>query len=268
MFRNPLYLNVHLLRSLADYHGYDLPGDREVTRRTRDESRRRAGVDKVINVGGEGEKEDEVTERYSLEFRPVRALNDVVDRLLREEAVVDLTTDENQAVLRRSIIQAEGELELSPVTEVGAFVSAFVPSMVEQMAAGREEPEFDPAIMGQMFLGGAPAAAMHVFTMDVQAYHFIVLVDPKHLHEDATMDDLEGEFTLLATVDRIIPEGASKSLDRYLMPTMNRATRRMFGGKTLIEMVESLGDVLGNEIDPDALTVSGPAMIVTPVGIY
>lgn len=268
MFRNPLYLNEPLLRSLADYYGVELLGDREVTRRRRDESRRRAGVNKYIEVGREGGKEDEVTETYSMEFRPVRALNDVVDRLLQDEALVDLTLDEEQGVAQRSTVQVEGLLELSPVTEVGALMSALLPPMIEQLAAGEESPELDPALLGQVFLGGPPQGVLHVFTVEVGVHRFLIMADPKHLYGNATMDDLDGELTILASVDRMIPEGTSKPLDRYVMPNMNRATRRLFGRKDFAEMIEGLGDVLGQRVDRSALTVEGPAIIATPVAIY
>jgi hypothetical protein len=268
MFRNPLYLDVPLLRSLADYHGIELSGDRAVTRRIRDESRRRAGISKGVELGREGEKEDEVTETYALEFRPVRALNDVVDELLRGELIVDLTVDEGQDVPRRSTIQIEGALELSPVTEVGAFMSTVLPSMIEQMAAGAEQPELDPTLIGGLLLGGAPEGVVHVFVMEAGDHRLVVMADPKHLYGDASMDDLDGELTLLATVDRLVADDEAKSLDRYVMPNVNRTMRRMLGGKDLVEMAEGLGEAIGRKIDRDSLTISGPAAIVTPVAIY
>jgi len=81
-FRNPLLLDVELLRSPADYAGVEIGGAAQVTRRTLAERRGRAGINKGLDVGGERGATEEITESYSEELRPVRALNDVIDHLL------------------------------------------------------------------------------------------------------------------------------------------------------------------------------------------
>lgn len=268
MFRNPAYLDVPLLRNLADYYGVDLPGEREVTRKSTRESSSRAGVTKVVDVGKEGTSGDEITESYSDKFRPVRALNDVVDRLLLDEALADLTQDPVHPVSRRSVVQFDGLLELSSLTEVAAMLTALMPALLNQASSGSESLEAPESILTEIFLGGPPTNVVHVFESEVGTYRFLVMVNPENLFGSRTIDDLDGEVTVLGTVDRVVPEGTSASLERYVMPNVSRSVRRAMAGDGLAEMLRGFGEAFGKPMDGSSLSVAGPAVLLTPVGIY
>ena len=82
------------------------------------------------------------------------------------------------------------------------------------------------------------------------------------------MDDLEGEATIFGVVERLIPVGSSCSLERYVLPGMNRTLRRAFPRDKLLAMLESFSDTSGGSIAADGLDVDGPAAVVTPLAIF
>lgn len=61
-------------------------GDALVTRRIMEARRGRGGVARPVEARRERDSSEEVTEVYSQPFRPVRAMNDVIDELLRRRA--------------------------------------------------------------------------------------------------------------------------------------------------------------------------------------
>lgn len=262
MFRNPLYLNLNLLQNLADYMGIELVTDTEVTRQTVDERRGRVGIKKVVDVSGEKGSTAQVTEVYTTSFRPVRAMNDVIDALLRSDDLVDLATNPDAAFSQRDVIQIEGTLSISPVTEMGALMAQVTPLLVDQASKGKKEFDLKPADVGKILLEDQPGDFVHVLELNLgderpAAY---VLAMPSNLFGSATMDDLTGELTILATVDRLVDAGGTFSLERHLMPGLNRTVRRAIGSHDLSDMLRSFAtDVLGRTIDPDAISVKGPA---------
>lgn len=89
-----------------------------------------------------------------------------------------------------------------------------------------------------------------------------------NLFGTATVDDLEGERTMLATVERIIEEGDTFSLDRHLLPGLSRVFRRALKGDQLVGLLHGFGGALGRPLDASALTINGPAVLLTPIAIY
>lgn len=73
----------------------------------------------------------------------------------------------------------------------------------------------------------------HIFDIefDGQDIPAIAMVDPAKIREGSDIEDLVGEATLFGVVDRIVGEGRTFSLEKYLLPGMNRAARRVMGGR-------------------------------------
>lgn len=275
-FRNPLYLDVSMLENLAEYFGVELTGEAQVTRRTMAERKGSAGAKFGIDVSGEKGSVDEVTEVYTTQTRPVRAMNDVIDELIEKDQLVDLSHDPESPVSQRDVIQLDGDFSVSRATEIGAIMSVLMPTLLSQAADGREELDMTDEVKGTLlsaFVGERKPSegVMHVFDIDsdVPDTKVVLLADPAHLFGSNSLDDLEGERTVFGTVDRLVSDGRSYSLERHLLPGLNRTLRRHLkaqGG--LSGMVESFKSFMGSEVDASALEVPGPALIVTAVAIY
>jgi len=192
--------------------------------------------------------------------------------MLADGALVDLAQDPEAALARFTVLQLEGDLGLSPITELAAILSAFLPSFIEAAATGDKqfEPDFTQFAQAVMGRGTAPEFA-HVYDMDADGRDFMVMVDPRWLIGGTEPDDLEGDLTVLGTVDRLVEEGKELSLARYVMPTMSRTMRRAMGKKGedgLVDVLKGFGDATGQEVNENPLIVTGPLVIVEPIAIY
>lgn len=269
-FRNPVYLDFDLLRNLADYYGVVLPAEGEVVRRMVEERGGTLGVNKVVEAKRDTGSTEEVTETFTSQVRPVRALNDVIDHLLTAGDVADLTQEADAALVVRSPLQAEGDLVLSPATEMGSLVSRFLPVLIAQAAKGSQDFEMSDADAAQVLFTPQPAAHTHVYELllDEREERFIVLVDPGHVYGSATVDDLDGELTVFGIVDRVLPPGASFSLEKHFLPGLNRTLRRALSGDQLVKMLEGFGEIAGEKIDAASLSIHGPAAVISPLAVY
>jgi hypothetical protein len=197
-------------------------------------------------------------------------MNDVVDFLIQNDELVDLTQDSSHAFGQRDVVQVEGLLTLSPVTEIGALMAALMPFMLDQFAAGKTTDDLDPAAIGQVILAGtAPQDFVHVFDLDAgdDVPSLVLLANPAYLFGTSTIDDLDGDFTVLATVDRMVEADDTYSLERHVLPGLNRTARRAMGSEGLSGLLESSSEMLGKALDESALRVEGPAALLQPVAI-
>jgi len=269
-FRNPLYMDTPLLKNLADYHDIDVPTSRQVTQRLAGSSEKRAGIAKVVDAGVQAGRETETTEVYATEVRPIRLVNDVIDFMLAEAELIDLTVDAEAQLLQRSVVQVEGELVPSPATEIGSLLSRFFPLLTAKYAAGESNPQLSQQDIA-LILTPQASAEIQVYDLqlEISDRNFAILLDPSHLIEGRELDDLEGERTVFGLVERLIPEGSSYPLARYLLPGMNRSLRRRAEvSGAWDELVKGFGEMMGQQLDMGALSVDGPAAIIQPVAIY
>ena len=143
-------------------------------------------------------------------------------------------------------------------------MAALIHMMVDQASTGTGEVELDPSMLGDLILTGtAPKNFPHLFHLSPddgpQAY---VLVDPSLLFGAATIEDLDGERTVFGLVDKAVGDNQSLSLDRYLLPGLNRTARRALGGAELGGLLESCGELMGRDLDESAISIQGPALLV------
>lgn len=268
-FRNPLYVDQDLLVNLADYFAVPLPTEGEVIRRVVDERGGHLGVNRVVDAGRRSGSSEEITETYQSTVRPVRATNDVIDHLLNSGGVADLVDNPNAALVLRHPVQVEGEVALSTATELGGLFARFLPLLATQASQGAGGPELSASEVAEFMLAPAPTEHTHIFELKGESpTKFVLPVRPACLYGGADMDDLEGEFTVFGVVDRLVGDGASYSLERYVLPGLNRTIRRAFPREKLLEMLESFADMSGGPVDARALEVEGPAALVTPLAIY
>jgi hypothetical protein len=269
-FRNPIYLDVSLLKNLADYFGIDVPGQRQVVQRKSGTKGKGVGLNKGLTAHLDSDKAVETTETFSMDFRPVRLVNDVIDSLLESEDVIDLTSAPNTDLISQSPVQIEGELTVSAATEIGSLVGRFLPLVAAKYAQGDSNPSLNHEDIAQLLLAPQSEGAQvyDIDPLEESGRRFILILDPKNISEDRDCDDLEGEFTVFGIVDRLLSEKSSLSLTRYLLPGMNRTMRRAIRKTSLEELIENFSDISDQAIDVSALTVNGPAAVIKPLAIY
>jgi hypothetical protein len=224
----------------------------------------------VVKAERESGRTEEVIETFSRAVRPVRFLNDTIDQLLGAGEIIDLLSDPEAQFVHRAVIQLEGELEPSPATELGSLMSRFMPLLVAQAAAGQTDYQPTDADVAQVLFAPAPTDHPHVYSVDGirSDVEIIAILDPANVHGGATMDDLEGEMTVFGMIDRLLAEDRTLSLEKYLLPGLNRTMRRAMGETSVPELLGSLSDLPGYEIAADDLNVQGPAVLIKAIAIY
>jgi hypothetical protein len=269
-FRNPIYLDVSLLKNLADYYGIDVPGPRQVVLRKSGIKGKGAGIDKIVTAHIDSGNTVETTETFNTEARPVRLVNDVIDSILASEDAIDLINTADAPLISQSPVQIEGILTVSPATEIGSLMGRFFPLMIAKLAQGDTNPSLGNEDLAQLLLEPQNDGAQ-VYDLDVvdsSSRRYILILDPKNISEDRDCDDLEGEFTIFGIIDRLLSEKSTLSLSRYLLPGMNRSMRRAINKTSLEELIEDFGKLYGQPIDASALTVTGPGAVIKPLAIY
>jgi hypothetical protein len=268
-FRNPVYLDSELLSNLADYFGIALPVETNVIRRSLQEGGKGIGVNKVVQANAENSHAEEVTETFSVSTRPVRLMNDLIDHVESTSDVIDLDADPQATLGNRALVQISGDLIPAAANEIGTIMSRFLPLLISQVSAGATEFNPSPTELMGIFMADSDQVSAQLFEFEpsepVEGRRCLVIIDPKMLHGSATLEDLEGEQTLVAHVDKMVRPGAELSLEKYLLPGLPRAVRRAMGPDTLMGMVSGLDDVIGRKIDPNELIVTGPALILRPL---
>lgn len=269
-FRNPMYLDIPLLKNLADYYGIDVPIPRQIVQHNAGTRTRGVGVKKVLDAHMDSDKTTETTETFTTDLRPVRLVNDVIDNLLASSDVIDLLSNPDADLVSQSPIQIEGELTVSPATEIGSIVGRFFPLLIAKYAEGEDDPSFGNEDLAQFLLApqNEGAQVYDLTTANTDGFRTVLILDPRNISEDRDCDDLEGAFTVFGIVDRLLAEGGSLSLVRYLLPGMNRVVRRAIKRASLEELLEGFGEMSGQTIDSSALSVTGPGAVIKPLAIY
>lgn len=269
--RTPKYIDVDLLRQMADFYDVPVPHDAQVTRRVVDMTDRGLGFDKIAKGHADRTATEEVTESYQSELRPAKLFNDIIDELLVSDRVCDLTQDASAQIIHRYAVLVEGGVELAPASEVGEIMAKFMPMLTGMMAEGRTEFEPTTQELAKQFFQGEHVKAPHIMVMaaDLTDYAFYFVLDPSKFAAGSTLEDLAGEVTVFGLAERIIREGSMYSLDKHVVPGLNRTMRRLLGKDAMSKLAEATAGLRGGTtIDPDDLNIRGPAVIVNVAGIF
>ena len=275
-FRNPLMLDFDLLQSIADQVGVDMPTSTDITRRTRGETAGTGGIRAhVVEVGGSKSKEEEVTESYRTEApNPVAAMNQIIDHLVQDDRIGDLSGDPNAAVTRHDLIELEATLNLSPAVSIGQLMSRVMPMMLAAAAAGGDAGDLDnaelmTALLATETLEELPSIAFEAEPTETSERQFLVLADPGNLVRRYKVEDLQDDLTVFGVVHRLVPAGKTFSLRRMMAPGSNPLVQTALAQSGLNEqLMEMMTPLLGRAVDMSNIDVPGPLVVVKPVAIY
>lgn len=271
-FRNPLYLDADLLANLADYYGIGAPDELNVTRRSLEEGSRGGGIDKVVVAKGERSHAEEVTESYSVSTRPVRVLNDLLDHIESTGDIVDLDADPEAAVSNNALVLLRGQLSPSAANEVGGIMARFMPLLMTSFSKGQTDFEPSEAEIAAAFMTESSLDTPQLFDIaedsPLEGRRSLLVIEPLGLRGTSTFEDLEGDQTVVAHVDRMVRPRQVFSLDKFVLPGLPRAIRRLVGRNELASLLEGFDELVGRKIDADELTLHGPALLLKPLAIF
>lgn len=271
MFRSPLYLDTATLVPLANYHDIEVMVDVQVSQRDLGQQSGKAGfraslplpASPGVEAGGSRGSESEVTQARTVKDTPASALNRLLDRLELDNGVVtDLSA---QTVTKRQLVELDGEWEVAPATDVGAFLAGLVNLMVQHPNAmtSAEPPAEFMSLMTAGPQGGS--IVLDRISDDPEASRTLVLLDAENFVRGSTMDDLEGERTVFGSIDTLVGEDQDYSLEKFFMSGISRAVRRMFDPA---ELLQGVSEGFGRSLSVDDLRLKGPLVVVKAVAVY
>lgn len=264
--RNPTYLDQDLLQNIAEFLGIEYPVERKVRELG---TRERSGAGSVglpgtvLGARGERSTSDEVETTYEAPVRPVKVLNDVLDEAISSGDIKQIGTNGPATIVRRDLVEIEGVANLSATSEAGGVMEKLLPAFAQSpggLGGGDVPPGLITAILSDE---STPRPLLFDFTSpELSDVRICVQLDRGWFHRNATPDDIDGEVTVVGSVDQLIPEGGEMSLERFLMPGANRAARRMMGKEALHDLMTKLG------LEGSTLTLEGPAWVVRPLAVF
>jgi hypothetical protein len=160
---------------------------------------------------------------------------------------------------RGELIEVESVVTVSSLAKMGEIADSVGP-LVEMMALVGEnvDGETQEALAGLKGIGGLFGAKLPVIARaaGAQRFKFIAQLDREYVRVE--LDELEGEATLFAKIQRIL-----RPSERYTV------FDSMAGlGSLPRELRRSMQKDVKNEKELPDLVVSAPAAVVTPIAIY
>jgi hypothetical protein len=271
MFRSPIYLDTDQLVPLAKYHDIEVMVDVEISQRDLGQRSGKAGISATLPIssspgfelsGGRG-SESEVTAGRTVKDNPASALNRLLDALARENGLTaDLSA---QPLVKRQLVELDGEWEVSPATDVGNFLAGMVNLFVQNpgaLSSSTPPPEF----MTLMTAGtqGGPIV-LDLVPEDGQGTRVLAFLNAEHITRGATLDSLDGDRSVFGFIDAIVAEGQDYSLEKFFLAGVGRAFRRAFDSA---ELLENFSQSFERSLSADDLRLTGPLVVVKAVAVY
>lgn len=277
-FRAPIYLDLDLLVPLADYHDIEVMVNVDVSQRNRGSSSRRLEGRVALPVPGSPsigggrnrDEESEVTESRTIADTPTSALNRLLDKLEKDDAV---NTDASSSIGKRSVVDFDGDWSVSPMTDTGALLAAFFrmfasnPAAFTSGASGQAAEDVPPEVFQILAPGDNRANGPIVLNYEPSGDgepNIVALLSSDHLIGGHTIDDLDGERNVFGVVDALVEPGRGYSLERFLLSGIPRSLRRTINADELLRTMPSL---LRSDASP-SLVLDGPLIVIKVVAVY
>lgn len=266
--RNAIYLDLELLQNVADYYEITYSVETKIVATGTKSSSLKAGVKlpTVADFGGDRGSSNQYQESYEVPARPLRIMNEVIDAV---ESSGDIRTDFSSVgatFAKGDLARADGALSISPVSEVGAFLSKIFPLMAS--SAGQLSPTVQSELIASMMSPTVPTTSQ-LYTLDsVGSQLKIALnVDPNYFFRNSSFEDLEADLTVFGSIESFVGEDGSLPLERWLLPGVDRTMRRAMVSGGIETMLDSLSAQLQFNTT-DVQRTQGPAVLIRPMAIY
>lgn len=267
--RNPLYLDLELVRNVADYYGVSYVVEALVTERGKSSTQGGGKVSVMgTQLGLEHTEGSEVESTYQIAATPLRIMNDVIDAVFEAGDIhQDLATEnDGKPTLRKgAIVEIEGSLILSAASEAGSIMGRILPIMASSGGTMTEaaKAEILASMMGNNEMENQ---RLYKFESDWEQ-NIVVPVEATYLFRGNSYDDIEKDVTVFGSVQRVVADGKSVDLDQWLLPNTDRAVRRMMKRQGIEGLLEGLQQIAEINI-ADAQALHGPALEIRPIAIY
>lgn len=261
MFISPVYVDGDLIREFLDYFDLEEPDVTNVEQVSSDDRGRHLGGGKVPASTGRVRK-SERREAFTNIASPARLVSMTLDAA-RDE-LIDLDQDPDAALVHHGLLTVTGDLRPSNVSNIPQLIGTLAQTFAA--TASDADDGISNAQKAQMIFGSESPPMM--LTMELPREETLVMIVREDwLQTGRSMDDLEGDLTVFGHIERVIGEGSSMELDKYLLPGLNRPMRRMLKSEGKLEgMFE--GAPAGFAITTEDLSLSGPAVLLRPAAIY
>lgn len=261
MFVSPIYIDIDLIRELLDYFDLEVPEATDVEQVSSDDRGRRIGGGKVP-ASTNRVRRTETREAFTSTASPARLVSVTLDAAIDE--LIDLDRDPKAGLVHHGLLTVTGDLQSSNVSNIPQLIRTFAP-MFAATTSDDGAGVSDAAKVQMMFGSGSPPTMLTMALPGGETLAMIVRED--WLQSGRSMDDLEGDLTVVGHIERIIGEGSSIELDKYLLPGLNRPMRRMLKSQGKLEgMFEDAPS--GLAITTEDLSLAGPAVFLRPAAIY
>lgn len=262
-FRTPSYIDLETLIALAHNYDIEVAPDTEVTARERGQKSKGgkagAGIGSLYaGFGGDSETESEVIQKQLIKAHPTKILNQVVNQLQRDE---DLTNDINSVLSKGKIVELEEEdWIISPATDAGNFFSKMLEPLKANPSLANSDDVPNEVIASAMIsdLTSGPILLEREEPSEEDP-NVIVMLNAENILNDYSPEDLEGNLSIFGTVERIVGEGRTFSLERFYLAGLNRALRRSIDIKQLMK---------DSPMEISSLEIPGPITVIRAIAIY
>lgn len=267
MIRLPKYLDEDLVRTLADYLDLEAAESRQVRNRSTSQGRGSLGIRAGVAEAQAGrERGGETEETFSAPVRPIRLFNDVIDSLAASGELIELDRMADAELIHRAPIEVSGVIKVSPVSEVAAAFAMLTPLLM----SGANVDDLNASEIAGALIDQRGALAPVVVELQPHSsdYRFAAVLKPGLLGSGVGFDELEGEFTIFGTVDRVMGEVDSLNLEQFMFPGWNRTLRRAIGRDDLAGMLVELGGLTSSSFEAEDLQFQGPGALIGAMAIY
>lgn len=266
---NPIYLDAEMIDTVAHFLDIEFPVQTEVEESGVSGVNGEGGFSGLGMKAGIGFNEGtEMRQRYTVQVNALKVANDVIQAAEDNGHIKDMT---DSSLRKGDLVRFDAELLLSDASEVGNIMARFLPVMAA--GGGEITDNMKGEIMSNMFGAGQSPANRQLFIAgaeeetDSDDRQMLVSIEPAYFFRNNTFEDLEREVTIFGHVERVIADGRNVSLDRWLLPDMDRAARRALKGKGLAQMLEKIKPLTPIDVDK-AMKVTGPAVEIRPIVVY
>lgn len=256
----PRYLDTDLARTILQGFGVDAPDTINVETTTDSQTSKGVGLDTPI-VRGDRRRANAAQrkETFQRAVTPSQLLELMLRELRDQGQLVDLVTNPMAAITKRSVIEIDGDITSSAISDVLELMKSFAPLMEN----GVLDPGDMPPEALDLMIGKSDRAPL-ILNMKGELQSLLLKGERTNLVGSNEVDDLEDALTVLGYVEKVIEADRKCPLDRFVLPGMNRAMRRTFGRETLLDLIETSTD----DERPPELDYTGPGIVVTPIAIY
>lgn len=219
-----------------------------------------------VEGGGEGTDSSEYQSTYAMAAKPLRMMNDVIDQT-SGMGDVKTSADLEGGISKGDLVELDGFLKLSAASEVGNIMAKFMPAVA---AAGGNLPESQQMAMFADMFAGSSTPSRQLYELELESdtdIRVFLAIEADQFFRSNGFEDIESDVSIFGTVERLVGDNATMSLERWLLPDMDRSMRRMMKKQGLDKMLEGITGMVSVDLE-DAKAVTGPAMEIRVMAVY